>query len=229
MPIPRAKSPVARRTLADEVYSHIYDAIIEGRLQPGEELNDKEIGAQFGVSRTPVREALKKLSLYRLVEMVPSKYTRVALRDERRLIEASNTLYCLYLVALREGIPAADSATKARLTELLEQLRVGGVAGNYRVVGEKSYEYVWQLVEASGNDALQATLNRLVPQATMALAPRDNLTPAAEIWRGFEQVHACVLEGDVAGAVGAMYELTAPAREQFLALAHAGGTATPAA
>ncbi|GAB3282299.1 GntR family transcriptional regulator [Microbacterium sp. MEC084] len=66
-----------KRLLADAVFQHLSRAIIEGQLDPGERIRDAELAEQLQVSRMPVREALQRLERIGLVEMMPSRYTRV--------------------------------------------------------------------------------------------------------------------------------------------------------
>lgn len=73
--------------LGDEVYARLGDAILDGRLAPGERLRDVELATWLGVSRTPVREALQRLERIGLVEVAANRYTRVsspsdAVRDD---------------------------------------------------------------------------------------------------------------------------------------------------
>lgn len=68
--------------LSDEVYARIGDAILDGRLAPGERLRDVDLAADLGVSRTPVREALQRLERFGLVEIAVGRYTRVAEHDD---------------------------------------------------------------------------------------------------------------------------------------------------
>src|SRR2546428_13076930 len=69
--MPRARH---RRTyLADTVYDALRRAIVEREFDPGEPLTEEELSRRFGVSRTPVREALAKLERDRLVRVVPKK------------------------------------------------------------------------------------------------------------------------------------------------------------
>lgn len=68
--------------LSDEVYARIGDAILDGRLAPGQHLRDVDLAAALGVSRTPVREALQRLERFGLVEIAVGRYTRVAKYDD---------------------------------------------------------------------------------------------------------------------------------------------------
>ena len=62
---------IERPTLHDVVISRIRDMIIEGKLSTGERIHEGQLGEQLGISRTPLREAIKALASEGLVELVP--------------------------------------------------------------------------------------------------------------------------------------------------------------
>ena len=64
---------ISRQSLHGEIVNRLRDMIIEGELVPGARIHEAQMGAQLGVSRTPLREALKYLASEGLVELVPSK------------------------------------------------------------------------------------------------------------------------------------------------------------
>ncbi|MGN7967678.1 GntR family transcriptional regulator [Microbacterium sp. 22179] len=66
-----------RRFLGDDAFSEIGSAIASGSLEDGELLRDRELAEQMGISRTPVREAILQLQQIGLVEILPSRRTRV--------------------------------------------------------------------------------------------------------------------------------------------------------
>ena len=65
-------------TLSDKVFQALAAAIVSGRLKPGQRLDEPSVCREFGVSRTPVREALRRLGGTELVEMTPRKGVIVA-------------------------------------------------------------------------------------------------------------------------------------------------------
>ncbi|MGO7213293.1 GntR family transcriptional regulator [Rhizobium ruizarguesonis] len=65
--------PIQRTALHDTLVGRLRDMIIEGNLAPGSKLHESQLGEQLGVSRTPLREAIKYLASEGLVELVPSR------------------------------------------------------------------------------------------------------------------------------------------------------------
>jgi len=78
MPIPENSKPINRFSMREEVYSTLLNWIMEGELRPGEKILDKDLAEKMGVSRTPVREALRRLEDKDLVESSANRWTRVA-------------------------------------------------------------------------------------------------------------------------------------------------------
>ena len=75
--------PLSRALLRDEVYTQIRTAIVEGQLAPGVRLRDKDLAENLGVSRMPVREAIRRLQDEGLVVAEASRWTKVAPIDTR--------------------------------------------------------------------------------------------------------------------------------------------------
>lgn len=94
MPIPRRKLEAVqpRPLLRDVVEERIRTAILDGTLQPGEALGDKELQDWLGVSRTPIRDALNELARAGLIEMAPNRYTRVATPRKEDALESTQAL-----------------------------------------------------------------------------------------------------------------------------------------
>lgn len=78
MPLPVKENQINRSSMRDEVYNKLLSWIMEGVLRPGEKLVDKSLAEHMGVSRTPVREALRRLEDKDLVESSANRWTRVS-------------------------------------------------------------------------------------------------------------------------------------------------------
>lgn len=92
--------------LRDVVFNTLRHAILKGELEPGERLMEISLAQKLGVSRTPIREAIRKLELEGLVVMVPRKGAEVAditekdLRDVLRYAQRLRS----FLLSLQSGI-----------------------------------------------------------------------------------------------------------------------------
>jgi GntR family transcriptional regulator, rspAB operon transcriptional repressor len=98
-----------RRPLREQIYSIVRTLILTGAIKPGETIDEKLIAAQLSVSRTPVREAVKKLSDEHLVEVIAQSATRAA-RVDRHEIEES------YLIRRALEVESASQAA-LRITQ----------------------------------------------------------------------------------------------------------------
>jgi GntR family transcriptional regulator, rspAB operon transcriptional repressor len=107
-PLPRIKLD-RRRPMRDQIYPLIRDLIVTGVISPGDAIDEKALAAELSISRTPVREAVKKLSDEHLVDVVAQSGTRAARVDAREIEQA-------YLIRRSLEMEAASQAAE-RMTE----------------------------------------------------------------------------------------------------------------
>lgn len=116
--------PVVSATvrLADAVFDRMSDAIIDGTLAPGERLRDADLARTMGVSRMPVREALQRLERIGLVEMSPSRYTRVTTVTPE--LAASTLEFAGYYSAstIRMAVTRMDDEQRDRAVEAIDEI-----------------------------------------------------------------------------------------------------------
>lgn len=116
MPGISGTGPVTRSTLRQQIADALRDEVLAGRLQPGQEFTVKEIAEQYGVSATPVREALVDLSAQGLLEAVQHRGFRVheySPADFRDMIEARTLVTDGMFEALTAGRPVGAGRTDA--------------------------------------------------------------------------------------------------------------------
>lgn len=114
--------PVPRRTLqslATDVYAALREAIVSLALAPREALSENELARQLSVSRTPVREALKKLADEGLVEIYPQTGTFVARIDMEAVEEAQFIREAIEVAVIGRAARMATDADVAELNALL--------------------------------------------------------------------------------------------------------------
>ena len=102
--------------LRDVVFNTLRDAILTGKLVPGERLMENQLAEKLGASRTPVREALRMLELENLVELVPRKGAQVLDMSEKDIVNILEVRSAL------EGL-ATSVACKKMAKEDLQQLK----------------------------------------------------------------------------------------------------------
>lgn len=147
--------------LRDVVFQTLRQAILKGELQPGERLMEIKLAERLGVSRTPIREAIRKLELEGLVVMVPRKGAAVANITEK---DTTNVLEVRRVLEMF----AAEVACERITPEQLEQLKEAGRAfeaskGSMDLIriAETDMEFHEIIYEATHNERLVQMLNNL--------------------------------------------------------------------
>lgn len=116
MSTPRAGTVTSRQIVAEELRSRILDLT----LPPGSPVPEKEVSAELGVSRTPVREALILLAQEGLVDVFPQVGTFVTRIDPAAVAQAQFVREALETASIRDLGPRPDRAKMGRLRELLD-------------------------------------------------------------------------------------------------------------
>ncbi len=155
--------PIDRIPLSRTVYATLLRAIVAGDLAPGARLRDKELAAELGVSRTPVREALQRLEDEGLVETEPNVATRVAPVDADRLAQAFPVIAALHGLGARLGVPALTRADDRRMAAADRRRASALERGDVVAAIEADDALHAVLLEASRNDELRRALARLMP------------------------------------------------------------------
>lgn len=130
--IPRVeveRSGSARKTddyepLGNIVTRQVREAILEGRLKPGIRVRQQELARQFGVSRIPVREALRRLESEGLITLVPHSGARVARMDIGECTELYRLREAIEPMALAESTPNLTTHQLAELRGLVGEIEI---------------------------------------------------------------------------------------------------------
>ena len=117
--------------LADEIAFRLQRNILDGELPPGSSLPQDELCKRFGVSRTPVREALRKLQAQHLVVVVPNKGARVRVLTRKELIDVYTILAELEAFSAELAAPNMTPATLALLDAAQEEME--SIVGRFKM------------------------------------------------------------------------------------------------
>ena len=115
------KAVITRAPLGDQVYQGILKRIQHGSLPPGSKIQDSQLAAELGVSRTPVREALARLAWDGVLAAQPGRGFKVKPLEARELREVGGLLGVLEPLALELSPNFAPSQVD-RLADLVSQL-----------------------------------------------------------------------------------------------------------
>lgn len=197
---PFARLP--RLPLRDQAYATLLDAIVTGDLAPGSRLRDQELAAELGVSRTPIREALRRLEDEGLVQSVPGALTRVTPLDITDAREAVPVVAALHAVAAREAVPHLTPSDLASLRRanaaFTAALAHDTPAAPAALAADDAFHGVFVRVAANGE--LQRSLDRLMPRVRrLELARFRSLVGRASVDH-HAAIIAAAARGDAAAA-----------------------------
>nr|WP_237168275.1 GntR family transcriptional regulator [Paracoccus shandongensis] len=106
----------------DAIVTRLRDMIIEGHLPPGTRINEGQIGAQLGVSRTPLREAIKYLASEGLVELVPSRGAVVKAFGAKEVLDMIEVIRTLEQFAATRACQIATSNDIGAIRDLHDEM-----------------------------------------------------------------------------------------------------------
>jgi DNA-binding GntR family transcriptional regulator len=190
---------LTQRSLRDRSVRAIRDAIVQGKFRPGEKIPEQDLAEQLGVSRTPIREAIRILEEQGLVETKPKNGTFIARVDRRAARDGLAVRTALEELAIRQAIDRLDPAGWHELCGKLEAVLVEMAAavgrGDPAAATECDTQWHTMLLEAAGNRYLSRAW-RLVGLHLLIWSPERELYPQTpEEWAvGFTERHAELLE-----------------------------------
>jgi len=170
------------QSLAERAYHELRRLIVSLELAPGAVIDERDLIERLGIGRTPIREALRRLALERLVEVYPRRGMFVTGVDVRQLARLSEVRAVLEPEAARLAAERATGADRADLEALLEELDSG--ESELMALDERIHRAVYR---AARNDLLEATLEQYYALALriwmLALERTQDLEEAVEAHR----------------------------------------------
>lgn len=159
--MPREK-PLITQGLGDQLYDIILSRILEGKIHPGERLNPADLRTRFGVSITPVRDALQQLKRAGFVQVRPREGVTVSVLDAKRARDVLDMRIALEMLAARN---AATSAPQGEVEELdrrfQEASRQLARNGDARVLEPIDWAIHDLVVRYADNELLQDALRTI--------------------------------------------------------------------
>lgn len=150
--------------LRDVVFNTLRQAILTGELKPGERLMEIHLADRLGVSRTPIREAIRKLELEGLVVMIPRKGAQVAKITEKNLKDVLEVRRALDTLAVRLACKRMDDTYKKQLREACDEFAKVVKCSNTKDITEADVRFHDIINQSTGNDRLIQLVNNLAEQ-----------------------------------------------------------------
>jgi len=219
MPGSGGNGAVTRSTLRQQIADALRDEVLAGRLQPGQEFTVKEIAEQYGVSATPVREALVDLSAQGLLEADQHRGFRVheySAADYRGMIEARSLVTDgMFNSLAKGGMSQLDGpravAALAAVRRRGEEAQRAAAAGDLNILIGYDLRFWRELSGLFGNPYLADFLHRLRVQswvcAVQHLRRVDDLK--GHLWSGHTELVDALARRDPAAAHAIVTEYNA--------------------
>lgn len=150
-----------KKHLSQKLFESVLDRIISGEYPPGQMISEKDLCKEFSVSRTPFREAIRKLEEMRMVEVIPRFGTYVTEIDINEVTAAFEVRLHMEVVAAKLATERRTDEQIAAMKDLIEEakaLRGNMVWHDKRRLDRRFHELIW---DASHNHILINTLTNL--------------------------------------------------------------------
>lgn len=198
--VSRSKAKAGAGTQSNQLAQQLEEMIFTGQLRPGEKLEEAMIAARFGVSRTPVREAIQRLVATGMVEVRRRKGTIVTQLTMPRLIGMIEMMAEMDILAARLAARRATIEERNGLKEILSRAREA--VGDQKAYTRLNREFHWALYSATHNHYLEDVALRtwkvLQPYRNFRLdQPARRQTSLAEHESIYEAIRTS--DGDLAG------------------------------
>jgi DNA-binding GntR family transcriptional regulator len=149
-------------SVVTRVFEQVLTAVHAGTLLPGERISDAALAEDFGVSRTPVREALQRLREIGIVEASASRFTRIADVTPQQTAQAYVVWLALYRALVAETVPIASAATAEAMRDDHARFLASLISLDYQRIATTNFDFFNRLPAESDNRALQRSLTAVV-------------------------------------------------------------------
>ncbi|MEO6298817.1 MAG: GntR family transcriptional regulator [Paracoccaceae bacterium] len=163
-------APLIDRNLATppQVYDLLRDRIQSSDLPPGTAINERALAEWLGISRTPIREAIRRLASEGLINVIPKVGTRVAPVDPARVIECCIIRNSLEMIGIAKAAAAFTKADGRRLDELIiEQERTISTGDTMRSMA-LDIEFHRHIMLLSGYSIVEELLQKVMGEVLRA-------------------------------------------------------------
>jgi len=190
----RPDSPLASpKSLHDEVLARLRDYIVEGNLEDGARIPERELSLRFGISRTPLREALKVLASEGLIELLPNRGARVRTMRAEDIREVFDMIGGLEALAGRLACEQISDAEIAEIEALHHEMYGFYLRRDLHDYFRCNQAIHQKIVDAARNNALRVTYATLGSQI-QRFRYTANLATSRDRWAEAVREHESILD-----------------------------------
>lgn len=211
------KEPLERQKLSEQAREAIREKIISGEFEMGRKLPESELVRLLGVSKSPVREALLQLEREGLIELSPSRTTRVFSMAPAEVAELGELRQILECEALRLACARNPVPLGRRMGEIVEAMEAALERGDTDAYKLLDHDFHRAIFEHCGNSYVEANF-RLLSFRVQALRNRLSLDAALNesSLKEHTRMRDAVLAGDAEGALTLMRAHVADTTRNYL-------------
>ncbi|MPS27311.1 GntR family transcriptional regulator [Pigmentiphaga sp.] len=177
------------------VRDRLRDRILSGEFKPGDRLVEGRLSEEMGVSRIPVREALRALAAEGLVTVEPRRGASVAVLSEKMAYDMVAVRAALEGLNAKLAAQQRDEKTLAQLREFLREGELASREERIEAFQERNSQFHQLLATATGNEVLRDMLSVLRARTALLFAP-SNIRRARQNWDEHAQILSAVLSGN---------------------------------
>lgn len=164
------RTPLHAPSLVHLAAEAIRKQILSGELGPGERLTEERLTAELGISRPPLREALRLLQQEGLIETTPRRGSTVATLTDQDVFEILTLRSALERTAVDLGVPVSDPARLRTCHAALEAMQAAADAEDRGALVEAGYTFHASIVDLAGHRRLSAIYASVHQQLLLCMA-----------------------------------------------------------
>jgi DNA-binding GntR family transcriptional regulator len=207
---------IEQPSLVDLAAERIRELLLAGTLKPGERVREEWLSSRLGISRPPLREAIRVLVHQGLLERMPRRGVRVVALTETDIRDIYSLRSVLDRFALELGVPVGDPALLDPLREAVAEMRRTMAAGQHAAYVEANRRFHLALIALGGNSRLTMTYELLMNQMQLLMSvnlSRESAEDKEQGVRRHEELLSAIESGDLPLALAA---LAAHGEQRFL-------------
>jgi DNA-binding GntR family transcriptional regulator len=142
------------KNLPEQVHEYVKNMILKSELKPGEKIPEEKIAAQLGVSRTPIREAMRVLSVQGLVKIYPNRFAEVVTLTHKETQDLGLLRITLDSLAAQYAIQFGSNADFQKLQRIADECKAAALEGDIYHRIKKDCDFHIEMTRIGRNELL---------------------------------------------------------------------------